>query len=124
MTENRKEISMEKQVELAQIIKNIDVKTAAHSDIMTLALALENLAFQHGIDFVLDKVLDNIVPKESLKWYERIPFWLGRKGFSFIIARQFSDYWEESVDWMTDAMDKLDDWANSVLNRNNKKGLS
>lgn len=127
MTEERKEIiTEEQQIKCAELIKGVDMKTFVSSDPMRFVWLLEELAFQHGIDFVLDKVLDNIVPKESLKWHERMWFWLGRKGISAIIGNQFSKNWDETIDAITEVVDKLDDWATEKLNNkeNNKYGRS
>lgn len=127
MTEERKTVeTTESQIKLAQLIKEADIKTVAHSDPMKLIWVLEEFVYTHGIDFMLDKLLENIVPKESLKWYEKAMFWFGRKGLSFVLANHFSKYWNDMVDDMTEAFDKLDDWADEVLkgNKNDMKGLS
>lgn len=127
MTEERKVVeTTESQIKLAQLIKEGDMKTVIHSDPMKMIWFLEEFVYAHGIDLVLDKVLDNIVPKESLKWYERVMFWFGRKGLSFVLANHFSKYWNDMVDDMTEMFDKLDEWAEETLkgNKNDMKGLS
>lgn len=127
MTEERKAVeTTESQIKLAKLIKESDIKNISKSDAVKATWTLEKLLYSYGAGFVLDKVLESIVPKESLKWYERVLFWFGKGGISALLGWNIGEYWDSCIDDLAELIDKLDEWADETLrgNKNDMKGLS